>query len=183
MDAPRLSPGLADAINAHLETLKAINHAGSHVHAQYLVDAWASFVDEVRTYSLSIYDYTNDLDARNMLEAAAEAIGPTPREQLLELLIPLDTQFMANTQPVRRSFRPQEEFSKLAPDEQARFIELARDGMAAVQNADAEFRTEVEAYLAQLRSQGSVEPRPWNSRIPLDPGEELLEDLKSDGYL
>jgi hypothetical protein len=183
MDSPRLPLDLADAINLHLDELKAINHAGSHVHAQYLVDGWASFVDEVRTYWLSIYDYTNHLDARNMLADAAVAIGPARAEQLLQLLAPLDAEFMANTQPARRSFRAEAEFPRLTPDEQDRLIDLAREQMRAVGNVDAGFQTGVDAYLERLRSATTAEPRPWNSRMPLEPGEELLEDLESDGYL
>lgn len=183
MEGPTLPPDLANAINAHIDALKAINHAGSHMDAQYMVDAWAGFVDEARTYQMSIYDYENDLSSRNMLEDAALVIGAELGARLEAVLLSLDARFIANTQPARRSFRPEEEVAKMSEEARAQFIASARERMAKVENADAKIQAEFDAYLEDLQSAKNLAPRPWNSRVPLEPGNELLEDLKFHGYV
>lgn len=70
--------------------------AGASLHA--LLRDWAAFVSAVeRGYDDSIYDYTNDLSARDALERVIAPAGPSLRAALEAVVTPDDRRFEAAT--------------------------------------------------------------------------------------
>jgi hypothetical protein len=66
-----------------------------------LITKWQEFVHAVELgYDYTIYDYTNDLTVRDMLEEVTEAIHEPSRSRLTAIIAPLDERFLAVTRPV-----------------------------------------------------------------------------------
>jgi hypothetical protein len=59
-----------------------------------VVAKWQSFVVETESgYKLTIYDYTNDLSARNLIEELMGALSESGRSRLAALVAPIDKRF------------------------------------------------------------------------------------------
>ena len=62
------------------------------------VDDWASLVEEVEVgYSMTVYDYTNDLAVREWLDQVLPMLTERVRASLLSRLAPLDERFLRST--------------------------------------------------------------------------------------
>lgn len=77
------------------------NRRKGTVTLEYLLSRWAEFVAAVEnTYKFSIYDYTNDIAVRDLLE---EILGVSPellRRKILVKIKGLDDRFVTATSPV-----------------------------------------------------------------------------------
>lgn len=68
---------------------------------------WAAFVRQVETgYDDTIYDYTNDLSVRDLLEEQLAPLSPADGEALRAELHPWDQRFEAATRPSIRPVAP-----------------------------------------------------------------------------
>ena len=68
-----------------------------------LLRRWSAFVTQVeRGYDESIYEYTNDLSVRDVLDRALNGAGPTLRAKLEGALAADDRRFEAATQESAR---------------------------------------------------------------------------------
>jgi hypothetical protein len=96
-----LSPSEAAEIAPVLETFS--RGARRPITLDYLYGRWSDFVREVeRGYDASIYDYTNDLSVRDMVEDILLSVGDSTREKLNTALQPYDSRFyQATTEAVR----------------------------------------------------------------------------------
>lgn len=71
--------------------------AGFKHSLRRLLGNWETFVRDVESgYSLTIYDYENDLSTRDLLEEVMTA-GSSIRRKLADLIGPLDERFKAAT--------------------------------------------------------------------------------------
>jgi len=71
-----------------------------------LLQKWAIFVREVeRGYTLTIYDYENDLDVRSILERVLEVVSPAVAVRVKSALAPLDARFESATTPLPQGVR------------------------------------------------------------------------------
>ena len=81
----------------------AARGCGEHVVAgglEGLVDTWGRVVGEVaRGYPLTLDDYLNDLDARDLLDRAIALASDVQRDGLAERLAAIDQRFRALTKP------------------------------------------------------------------------------------
>jgi septal ring factor EnvC (AmiA/AmiB activator) len=67
------------------------------------LNEWKQFVNDVeKGYSLTIYDYENDLSIRDDLAEIEIALSMEGRKTLMEFLKPLDDRFIAATQRVSK---------------------------------------------------------------------------------
>lgn len=82
--------------------------AGAHrpITLSHLIDSWAAFVSEVeRGYVLTGYDYTNDLDGRDLLARVSRHAQPSLRDKLELVLAPLDSRLRAATRELAEPIR------------------------------------------------------------------------------
>lgn len=104
-----------------------------------LLQQWRLFVTEVeRAYKASIYEYTNDLSIRDLLQEILLKVPDSLQNKLLELIQPWDTRFYEATLPCERPL---------------------------------------------LRGVTRERPSPWWFRIPKRRGDELEDDLISEGFI
>jgi hypothetical protein len=68
------------------------------------VERWATFVGRVESgYTMTIYDYTNDLGTRRVLDQVIGVASPACRDALERTLGPIDARyFAATTEPSER---------------------------------------------------------------------------------
>jgi hypothetical protein len=77
--------------------------AGYDITYEGLISDWRRFVKEIRTgYRHSIYDYSNELSGRDLLENLKEAADDPVAKKIHEELLPLDADFEKNTQAVEK---------------------------------------------------------------------------------
>lgn len=68
-----------------------------------LIQQWLYFVREVqRGYDLSIYEYTNDLTVRDILQDILEKISTDGRVAIISRLQPIDETFRASTMEIQK---------------------------------------------------------------------------------
>ena len=66
-----------------------------------LIEKWQTFVESVEVgYQLTVYDYTNDLDTRQILHDLQASLPALPAGQLHWLLSPIDRRFLDATRPI-----------------------------------------------------------------------------------
>lgn len=71
-----------------------------------LITRWAYFVKQVeRGFDSSIYEYTNDLSVRDVLEEIKDSLTETGQNQLASQLAPEDTRFKSATSPIQHPVR------------------------------------------------------------------------------
>ncbi len=71
------------------------------VTLEYLLSRWANFVSAVENiYEFSIYDYTNDLAVRDLLEEVLCICPERLRQKLLVKIKGIDDRFVTATSPV-----------------------------------------------------------------------------------
>ncbi len=76
---------------------------------------WARFVEEVeRGYSLTVYDYANDVSVRTILADLARVAPEALQRKLLTWLRPWDDRFQKATRPIVNPFDPSEPPAALA---------------------------------------------------------------------
>jgi hypothetical protein len=80
------------------QALRSVHQGGGTVRD--LLRKWTTLVREVeRGYTLTIYDYENDLDVRSILERVLEVVAPASGARLKTVLAPLDARFARATTP------------------------------------------------------------------------------------
>jgi hypothetical protein len=68
------------------------------ISLDYLLKGWQKFVVKVeKGYDDSIYDYTNDLSGRDLLEELALQVPGSVVSKLMEVIQPWDARFVAAT--------------------------------------------------------------------------------------
>jgi len=71
-----------------------------------LINDWARFVTSVgRGYEDSIYEYTNELSTRDLIQAILDKVPSPLRGKLLAVIEPWDRRFLASTQPVDKPLK------------------------------------------------------------------------------
>lgn len=76
------------------------------ISLDYLVEGWQTFVVEVeKGYNASIYDYTNDLSGRDLLQELASQVPGSVVSKLMEVIQPWDTRFVAATREIQYPLR------------------------------------------------------------------------------
>lgn len=81
--------------------------AGFHESFDSLLKRWSHFVVRVeRGYYDNIYDYTNDLSGRDLLEEIAAAVPLSLRDKLEPVIRSWDDRFCAATIPVEQPLLP-----------------------------------------------------------------------------
>jgi len=71
-----------------------------------LIHDWARFVTTVeRGYVQSIYEYTNDLSTRDLIQEILDKVPSKLRLKLLASIEPWDQRFFASTKPVDKPVR------------------------------------------------------------------------------
>ncbi len=74
-----------------------------------LINDWARFVTAVeRGYEDSIYEYTNNLSTRDLIQAILDKAPSQLRGKLLSVIEPWDRRFLASTQAVEQSVMSRE---------------------------------------------------------------------------
>lgn len=82
-----------------LATLSSV--AGFNISIASLLERWQQFVKAVEEiYDDSIYEYTNDLSVRDLLEKVINACPSTVRIRLTNALSPTDRRFLTVTRPM-----------------------------------------------------------------------------------
>lgn len=72
-----------------------------------LLESWKSFVERVEQgYQNSIYEYTNDLSTRDLLQKIVLGVSSTVRSELLKVLEPWDDKFYGATREIVRPLLP-----------------------------------------------------------------------------
>jgi hypothetical protein len=91
-----LSRAETEAIASVLERLR--DRSRKHIELPTLVKTWQALVGEVEQgYSLTGYDYVNDLATRDMIDEVVAAAPPSLRDRLADVVDPLDGRFRAAT--------------------------------------------------------------------------------------
>lgn len=85
--------------------LASLSHqAHQPISLDLLVKKWGEFVTQVeRGYDDSIYEYTNDLSTRDLLQKIMDASESTLRDKMLATIEPWDNQLRQATHQVARS--------------------------------------------------------------------------------
>ena len=72
-----------------------------------ILRSWDALAREVEgKYTDDIYEYTNDLGARDLLEEALSAVSPAAQRELRAAIEPADTRFIENTREVKTPLSP-----------------------------------------------------------------------------
>jgi hypothetical protein len=80
--------------------------SGFPIRADELLERWRKFVLEVdHGYPDSIYEYTNELSARDVIEAVLMRAPEGLRQRISALVRPVDDEFLRATQPSVRPLR------------------------------------------------------------------------------
>jgi hypothetical protein len=80
---------------------------------QVMLERWEYFVSEVEEgYDDSIYEYTNDLSVRDLLQVVVDNSSLTLREKLIDALQICDERFQKATEESKRSVLPDKEKSQ-----------------------------------------------------------------------
>lgn len=91
-----LSPQESDAVASALGGLSA--QSQFEISLDALLDRWTAFVSAVESeYNDSIYEYENDLGARDALEQVMRVAPPSLQAKLSSVLEPLDARFKEAT--------------------------------------------------------------------------------------
>jgi hypothetical protein len=70
------------------------------------IQEWAAFVGEIeKGYDLTIFDYTNDLAIRDILQRVLQLLSEPGRGMVEEVLEPLDRRFLTATTEIKRPLR------------------------------------------------------------------------------
>lgn len=78
--------------------------AGFQITLANLIKRWEQLVQEVQQgYSVSIYEYTNDLGSRDLLATTEAILSDDGKKKLSEFLLPVDDMFRRNTDPLPHS--------------------------------------------------------------------------------
>ena len=85
------------------------DRAGHCITLAYLLDRWVWFVEVVeRGYDDSIYEYTNDVSVRDLLESVIDACPAPLRNRLMDRLGEWDGRFLKATAPWPKPLLSQE---------------------------------------------------------------------------
>lgn len=99
---------------------------------------WAECVGEVEAgYECSIYDYTNDVDVRDLLHRLVVEAPTSLRVELERVIKPFDDRFRAATEPARKPLRVESDdlwwWQRVPTVRDGEFgADLARGGFLAV---------------------------------------------------
>ncbi|NPA06271.1 MAG: hypothetical protein GXO54_02580 [Chloroflexi bacterium] len=96
-----LTPEEADALKQIEQRLS--KRARYELTLNRLLQQWRALVTQVEQgYQDSIYEYTNDLSARDLLEEILQEVPPSLREQVASWLRPWDARFDRATEKLDR---------------------------------------------------------------------------------
>jgi hypothetical protein len=71
-----------------------------------LISDWMLFVEQVETgYPSSIYEYTNELGGRNILESILQTVSSQGKLLISEAVLPIDKRFLSATTSLTRPIR------------------------------------------------------------------------------
>ena len=88
------------ALTLALQEIQRRTSAKTTTTLERLVHRWSRFIEEIeRGYKLSIYDYTNDLCVRDILDDLIELVPESLREEILTELSPWDDRYRLATKP------------------------------------------------------------------------------------
>ncbi len=105
----RMTPKEVHAVRVIEQRLS--ERAGYSLTLSQLFQRWREFVTQVEQgYQDSIYEYTNDLSVRDLLEEILQEVPPSLREKLASWIRPWDARFDNATTRLERAI-----FSNLAP--------------------------------------------------------------------
>lgn len=101
--------GASDFSPEEIHTIDSIiwklsKHANSRHSLTILLTKWHDFVTQIEVgYNNSIYDYTNELSIRDVLEELLEQLPNEIKGKLSTVLKPLDDRYMEATNRIQRS--------------------------------------------------------------------------------
>jgi hypothetical protein len=94
----KLSELQGAAVQSALDRLSA--RASRHLSLNGLINEWRAFVADVeRGYKDSIYEYTNSMGARDVLDELCRSVPEAVREVIEQALRSIDGRYEAATQP------------------------------------------------------------------------------------
>jgi hypothetical protein len=105
----RKLPALTREEVGHLDAaLRAVaDRTGRPVSFNALLKRWQELVHEVTVgYSLTLYDYTNDLSVRDQIEEVLTRVPDSLRARLEEVVRPLDERFEEGTTALEKPLLP-----------------------------------------------------------------------------
>ncbi len=77
------------------------------VSLDYLLQGWRDFVIEIdQGYDNTIFDYTNNLSGRDLLERLLHQVPQALHSKLFAIIRPLDSQFIAGTREIQEPLLP-----------------------------------------------------------------------------
>jgi hypothetical protein len=80
-----------------------------------LIKKWQDFVAKVQKgYSFSIYDYTNDLSVRDLLQQISEQVPKPLMKKIVDIINPIDDKYIKTT---RKVDRPLSSFESISEDQ------------------------------------------------------------------
>jgi hypothetical protein len=98
------------ALTRALQEIQRRTGARSTATLEYLVSRWSRFVEEIeRGYELSIYDYTNDLCVRDVLDDVIELVPESLRGDIRTELAAWDDRYRLATKPSAAPLLPGED--------------------------------------------------------------------------
>jgi alpha-glucuronidase len=81
--------------------------ADYRITLDYLLNTWDIFVTRVeRGYTDDLYEFTNDLSTRDLLEDIVKSVSSVGRECLKEAITPVDMRFMRATYTITKPLLP-----------------------------------------------------------------------------
>ena len=110
MNMRPLTPDEETALTRALLEIQRRTGAKSTTTLEHLVQRWSRFVEEIeRGYKLSIYDYTNDLCVRDILDDVIELVPESLRGDIRTELSAWDDRYRLATKPSAAPLLPGED--------------------------------------------------------------------------
>jgi len=101
----RLSPGESKLVEAVMDAFS--ERAKFPISLDYLIQRWRDFITEIELgYKTNIFEYTNDLGVRDLLEELLGQIPKSLRNRLVGVLQPWDARFTEATRETQEPLLP-----------------------------------------------------------------------------
>jgi len=99
----KLDAGEINTIDRILDNLSSMAMHGKKWSLEGLTADWRQFVSEVESgYQLTIYDYTNDLAIRDLLENLLKELPSSIGKKIESYLLPVDQLFRSTTTKINK---------------------------------------------------------------------------------
>jgi hypothetical protein len=103
---PDLSPAESEVVTRVLRDMAGMRHADAGLTLDKVSQDWMRFVAAVESgYDDCIYEYTNDLSLRDILQELSDLLPDALQQKLTRWLQPWDERFRHATQPSQRPLR------------------------------------------------------------------------------